>query len=610
VRIVSFAFLFFIVAMTRAQVKPEPDAELNFNQVMFEHPIVRGASEYHIQITEDTSHHPFNFPVIELKDSFNATIVSNLQFGKSYLWRYCALVKGKRLPWVGPYAFTILPDPNLSGLDLHLRVLQNDSLANAGGLVVIDGLHSIYDRNGKLVWFFPSFNAGYRRETGTDDLRIEKAGTVTTLGGQNGMEFDLTGKRLWVTPVKMKNKTLSSFGPFYNHELIRLLNGHYMLIGLDYGWKRLPDEYSLARQINWTDSARRKPISLGDSTMALTLTGGYLIRKDSGSNYALMNMAQIYEYDKKDNLVWAWHARDYLKDEDIFPKGGILDSQEVEQEPHMNGFSMDEKNEYIYVSFRNLNRIVKVEKRTGQVVYSWGEKRASGQAVDGADFFRQQHAPVILKNGNILLFNDGDMKEKDVPSSVEIISQPTATEHSKIVWQYDCIFDSVMANNKSSRAGNAELLPNNDVLVCMGAMPRVFEVTMDKKVVWSSIVEKDTSSKRETMAHALYRAHFTSSLYPCYFTITTDRDTLTSSNKQLTLHIYNDGTENDSYKILVSSGSNSSGEKIATGIVASRHSASFVISPKVPPAEGEKIIISVRSDNNTDNRRLANVFYK
>lgn len=471
VRILSVSLLFFVVTVTYAQVQPEPGAELNFNQVMLEHPVVRGASAYLIQITEDTLHHSFSPPVPELKDSFNATIVSHLQFGKSYLWRYCALVKGKRLPWVGPYDFTILPDPNLSGLDLHLHVLQNDSAHNAGGLIIVDGMHSIYERNGNLVWFFPSFNAGYRRETGTDDLRIEKAGTVTTLGGQNGMEFDLMGKRLWVTPYKMKNKTLSSFGPFYNHELIRLLNGHYMIIGLDYGWKKLPAEYSLTRQINWTDSARRKPVALGDSGMALTLTGGYLIRMDSGSNYVLMNMAQVYEYDKRGNLVWAWHARDYLKDEDIFPKGGVLDSQEVEQEPHMNGFSIDEKNEYLYISFRNLNRIVKVEKRTGQVVYSWGEKRASGQAVDGAGFFRQQHAPVILKDGNILLFNDGDMNEKNVPSSVEIISQPTATEHSKIVWQYDCIFDSVMANNKSSRAGNAELLPNNDVLVCMGAVP-------------------------------------------------------------------------------------------------------------------------------------------
>lgn len=587
-----------------------PDAELNYDQVMFEHPFVRGASAYIIQITGDTSGKAFGRPIIEVRDSFSATLISNLEFGKTYLWRYCAVVNSKQLKWDGPYLFTILPDPNPGKADLHLRILQNDSLENAGGIIIIDGLHCMYNRDGKIVWFFPSFNAHYKSETGTDDLRITRAGTVTTLGGQNGMEYTLNGKMLWMTPPKMKNRLIAGFGPFYNHELLRLKNGHYLIIGLDYGWKKLPAEYTLTRQINWTDPARRTPVPIGEGNKSMTLTGNYFIKIDTDGNYALMNMAEIYEYNKKDSLVWSWRARTYLKDEDIFPKGGMLDSQEVEQEPHMNGVSIDEKNQYLYVSFRNLNRIVKLEKSTGNVVYSWGEKRASGQAIDGNDFFRQQHAPYIMNDGNILVYNDGDLKDTATPSSVEIFSQPTANERSKIIWKYDCVFDSIIANGKSSRAGNAEPLPNNNLLVCMGSNPRIFEVTRGKKVVWSAIVEKDSTSQRETMAHALYRAHYTSSLYPCYFTISTDYDTLSATHPDLELKICNAGTESDNYSITVYSTGGSYKNNIHTGPVDKRQCAIFHIAPVGQPAAGEQIKISVTSDNNRDNKRITGAVYK
>ena len=140
------------------QVLPAPGAKLNYNQVMFEYARVKGAGTYTILVEEDSSAFSSGNRSFRQTDSSTATMISNLQFGRKYHWKYAGIIPGQEPVWRGPYNFEIDEDTLLSKDIMTLVVTKNDSNANAGGLIANDCTHTIVDRNGKLVWFLTKVN--------------------------------------------------------------------------------------------------------------------------------------------------------------------------------------------------------------------------------------------------------------------------------------------------------------------------------------------------------------------------------------------------------------------------------------------------------------------
>jgi Arylsulfotransferase (ASST) len=587
-----------------AQVNPLPGSVLNYNQVMLEHPANSKATLYKLQLADDSS---FNHPVKEVRDSINATIISGLQFGKHYWWRYCNLTGSEYSQWQGPYNFSIAPDPYNINQSIRLHVLQNDSLRHAGGLIFVDEFHCVFDRDGNLVWFMPPVKTGFRKDAETFDMSITRAGTVTVITGENGIELDRDGNTLWMTPFEKNDSVLNAFGTFYNHDFKRLPDNHYMIIARQMEWKKIPEDYDIYKVPFYLDTATWRQVILADGKPAYTQASGFFIRKEATGLYLLINLGEIVEYDKKDSVIWQWRAADYLDMEDILPHGGNLLSGIREQEPRLNGFCTDSQNQYVYASFRNLDRVIKIEKSTGKVVHSWGTKKPSGEAMEGNGFFHKQHAPILDDSDRIIVFNNGDMNAEKEPSSIVVFSQPAATQASKVLWQFNCWFDSVMLKNKSSRAGSIDILPNKNLMVSMGGVARVFEVTLDKKVVWSALLEKKSEPDARWFPRPVYRTHFSSSLYPCYFTIQANADTIKSSRKDFLLVINNAGTERDSYDISVNSSSKHFNGKLVSGNVNSRNRVKIKIAPLSKPRHCELMEVSVQSHNNPDFVRKATV---
>ena len=593
----TFLLLLTISSPAVAQILPEPGALLNYTQVMLEYEKIEGVTGYKIQVAEDTGTKVFEHPLIEQLDSTTATLITHLQFGKKYLWRYAGLTKGRLTKWKGPYSFEILDNPYR---DIYrVRVLKNDSANNVQGLICIDGVRGIVDRNGQSVLFMPQFKMGYRSGAAVDDIRLTKYGTITSIGGQNATETDLKGNTLWTTPLKPKVQAFVTFGDFYNHDFARLDNGHYMVIGSNYVWKKLPRDYGIEKLIQDSIEPKGAPVQPG----VIKLKGGYILNIEDNDTLALMNMGWLCEYDKTDNLVWSWKPDSYIRDIDLFPKGQKLKFPINWQEPHLNSFRMDAKGEFIYMSFRNLSRVIKLDKKAEKVVNSWGNKMASGEARSGEGFFHHEHDANILADGTLSVFNNGDTSSKDGFSSVVNFSQPSETDkESKVVWKFECNFDSTGVW-KSVRGGNADELKNHSFLVCMGAINRVFEVTRDKQVVWNALIEQNSNNDSGWVPKPLYRAHYTSSLYPCYFTAQTNRDSLSKTNSSFTIKVFNEGTENDSYSVAVLSASKAVNEKKGSAIIQPGRSANFSISPGTVPTTSEKIEVVVTSNTNPDNKR-------
>ncbi len=125
----------------------------------------------------------------------------------------------------------------------------------------------------------------------------------------------------------------------------------------------------------------------------------------------------------------------------------------------------------LLVSFREISTIIKIERRTGRIVWKLGAPPLSGQ-----------HAPTPLPNGNILIFDNGAHRlDESFPFSRVIEVNPRTND---IVWKYQ---EGVLSNFFSPRISNAQRLPNGNTLINEGWFGRFFEVTSQGEVVWEYV---------------------------------------------------------------------------------------------------------------------------
>lgn len=618
------AGVLLLYAPVSAQVIPEPGAQLNYTQIMFEHPQVTGAGQYMLEVTVETDT-GFKHPMVKQKDSSTAFMASGLEFGKKYVWRYAAIYSGKQPDWNGPYGFEILNDKAVDKNLFRVRVVENDVKLSSGGLIAIDAARNIVDRKGNCVWFLPADTAertGVNRFTpAINDMRVTPAGTITLLNGANAEEIDLNARILWQAPPCTGGSGKSNINaPLlgYNHCFKKLQSGNYMVIG-------------------WENNYIPSPVINGANINAGT----------SGAK-TMVTHETLKEFDRNGNLVWDWGSEKYISEDELrklvisVPEAGVLNTTPG---GHLNAFDVDEKNGFVYASFRNLSRVIKIDKKTCEVVYAWGPGTEYGGVKNSDGPFLKQHETKLLKDGSVAVFSNGilhngpigaavgiapgngnppkgmpvgvmpgpgggagpfseaDIRDLSDPSSVVIFNEPPDTLHSQLVWKFDCRMDPV--RNKSARGGSIDEMKNGNLLICMGTINRVFEVTRSKKVVWSALVEKRTDTTWGPML--LYKTGYCSSLYPCYFTVQTSTDTIKNTTGAFMLRIFNDGTEDDSYRVSISSASGSYQKQLLTDVLNSGKSTRIEIKPQMPPAGNERVAVTVLSITNPDFKRTVYV---
>ncbi len=93
-----------------------------------------------------------------------------------------------------------------------------------------------------------------------------------------------------------------------------------------------------------------------------------------------------------------------------------------------------------------------------------------------------QHAPNLLANGNVLIFDNGVHRIDDSMPYSRVIEVNPAT--NEIVWKYQ---DSPAWNFFSPRMGNAQRLPNGNTLITESSFGRIFEVTRNQEIVWEYV---------------------------------------------------------------------------------------------------------------------------
>jgi uncharacterized protein (UPF0248 family) len=250
------------------------------------------------------------------------------------------------------------------------------------------------------------------------------------------MEVDWHGKMLW----ELRR-------PDQHHHAILLRNGNVLMNCMG----EVPDE--IARQVKG---------GMIESDMS---SGQYASRSNGEADK--MYSDYLAEVTPAGKTVWEWRTWEHLD-----PVSDGITEVQAPRTLWAQGNSVEElSNGDILASFRPISTVVRISRETGKIVWKLSTPMVAGQ-----------HAPTMLANGNVLIFDNGVHRLDDSMPYSRVIEVNPAT--NEIVWKYQ---DKPAWNFFSPRMGNAQRLPNGNTLITESAFGRIFEVTKDGEIVWEYV---------------------------------------------------------------------------------------------------------------------------
>lgn len=175
----------------------------------------------------------------------------------------------------------------------------------------------------------------------------------------------------------------------------------------------------------------------------------------------------VKEVDRTGALVWVWKSWEHLRPED-FPVHPIFDRYHW---PLINGL-WSTRDGLVLMSLRTTSGVIGVERATGDVALHIPHPTVA-----------QQHTPVELANGNIMVFDNGNLRPGVTSPYSRVIEVDRKT--SAVVWEY---YDEMRPAFFSPYMGAAQPLANGNVHITESATGRLFEVTRQREVVWEYVI--------------------------------------------------------------------------------------------------------------------------
>lgn len=477
---IIFLFNLTLFLPLTAQVKPGEGEALHHSYVYFQDSLCSGAQFYTLRIY-DSEQAVREEKVLRIqKMRLPGMQLSGLDWGKTYYWQYTVKFGGDKSRKLPIHHFSIR-EPLYQSFDtIALNVRTNQKDKNAGGWIAIDYTRSVYDREGNRIWTLPMIPGLVEERTHIRDLKFTKENTVTFLTIPVPLEIDLQGKVLWQAPYPFLYEQDSVL---YHHELQKTSRGTYLVLADRKVWRRVPGAFA--------------PEDLKTE---------FDVKVVNGEVYKKVLMALVLEFNREGKLLWSWDANRYVKEEDLNYKKTKRGFPNLAT--HANALRESPDGKKIYVGFRDLSRIVKIDKQSGKVETSYGEKYPSGEADLGNGLFLNQHDAFLTSHGSLLLFNNnGALAPMGVSSIIEL-RDPCGPKDSLLLWRFDLNFDT-LSNGKSMNGGSVAELPNHNILLCGGSLNRIFEVTRDKKVVWDVFLSARGKGDAQWQPMPQYRCHFT-----------------------------------------------------------------------------------------------------
>jgi len=371
-----FLFFFFtIIGQVRSQILPKEGRALNYRLIGFSFPPEKKESICCLEIAKG------NFYT---EDSFKKNIIKNLRFkgnkiiaevpwfGSEYTWRVVYVDNEQKIKENVLHHFSTLFSPEIDTSNLCLRITQA-AKKYKDAYVFLDDNKALYDMNGHAVWFLPGETFA---QENVRDLKETPFGTITFMLKDKEQIFEINyeGDILWQGPntgIVSGNTT-----EHYHHEFTRLTNGHYMVLGNEMPWE--------------------KPMFKSNTDT------------DTNVYHTSEPLPTIIEYDSNGKVVWSWRSSGYFRTSDLinFNTKYFTQKVPVDVDVHANSFYFDEKARTIYISCKDISRIIKLKYPEGTVLNMYGELFKRGVPEQFNGLFCNQHSVKHSKNGYIYLLQN------------------------------------------------------------------------------------------------------------------------------------------------------------------------------------------------------------
>jgi len=491
---ITIFFLLMIGQQLWSQVLPKDGCRLNYRLVGFSFPGDRSNHRYKIDIATGNYYNEDSFKkhvIKTISSNTNKIIIELPFFGADYTWRITNIDRKKQSNSEFHH-FGISISSSVDTNTMRLKILKHaDTYKDA--YLLMDGTKVMYDMEGHPLWFLPVVDTVPADKIwGFGDMNYTKQGTITYLttarGGQI-YEANFNGKVVWRGPNngKVNGDTVE----YYNHEFVRFPNGHYMVLGAQFIYSKLPGA---------VDSAFLKNNTNRDIV---------ILKHADNAYYQRLRFGTVIEYDDNSNIVWTWKSSEYFAASDIYDHtnaAGFYDIDNV----HENSFYFDEKNKVIYIGFRDISRVIKVGYPSGQVLKEFGNLYIRGVKDTANEMFCWQHSCKHSPNGYMYLFNNNTCHHGSMPR-ITIVRDSTPDDGStKKMWEYECTIDGVESNHQYQFAngGSVTELPDQSIFVNMSheLYTKVFIIDRDKNYDWSAIPERWNEKEKKWAPVFQYRA--------------------------------------------------------------------------------------------------------
>jgi len=420
-----------------------------------------------------------------------------------------------------PEPLQVVTEPLPDGFP-SINVLHSDPAKMEPGLTLFDiipegnnaefgALIVIVDELGSVVWYQIGSRFTNVRQTGD--------GTLLYLQGSEYVEMDMLGNpvRKWKAVGKSTEKVgdISVATASFHHEVYPMNNGNFLTLSIE---TRAYDNYPTNA---WKpNSLKTKATVAGDLIVEFAPDGSIV------NEWSLLERLDPYRVGY-DSLGKYWNS--------FFGKKTLDWS-------HSNSVIHDPRDDSVIVSSRHQDAVVKFNRKTGKIIWILGthdnwDKEKFGRYLlkplnDQQYFFPfHQHSPMILPNGNLMLYDNGNYRASPFDKPLDYRSNfSRAVEYAideknmtiELVWEYG---QTAREKVYSAALGDANYLPETgNVLITHGNIyekkqgkklsAQILEVTHTTPVeeVFNMVVYDDTPDTSN--GWRVYRSKRIRSLYP------------------------------------------------------------------------------------------------
>ena len=252
--------------------------------------------------------------------------------------------------------------------------------------------------------------------------------------------------------------------PYLSHDFFRMKNGNTMVIY----WASIPEE--IAKKVRGgLPGTEREGVMWGDCLKEISPDG---------------------------KVIWQWMGYEHM-DSEIDILCPLCGRQRWANANSV--FVLD--NGDVLLSFRFINTIVIIDRKTGEIKWRWGPGEIA-----------HSHDAQVLDNGNILVFDNGLHRNTPcdgVGAYSRIVELNPSTK--EIVWEYK---DEAPFFFFSFACSGCQRLPNGNTLICEALMGRIFEVTPYGETVWEYVVPFYSKHPSFGVTNFIFRAYRYGPDYP------------------------------------------------------------------------------------------------